>query len=278
MTSADAVAEAFLAACRAELKALKPGNVHVHAAGHGMTVADFEASALAAAPYVARPRLAVGERILGAVEATRAAVGQNTNLGIILLAAPLAAAAEHAAGRGLRASLRGVLAGLTRTDAALCFRAIALANPGGLGEAPEHDVRAPASTTLLDAMRLAAGRDRIAAQYATDYADIFNAGLPAAADPDLTVAAERVYWRLLRAMPDSHVARKHGARKAEAVRRLARLTERRLQAVAGSQDRPAVLLALDAVLKRRGLNPGATADLTVATLFARGLLFHIAET
>ena len=28
-------------ACLMELRALKPGNVHVHAPGHGMTVADL---------------------------------------------------------------------------------------------------------------------------------------------------------------------------------------------------------------------------------------------
>ena len=33
----------------AELEALKPGNVHIHAGGHGMTVRDFLMSAEAAA-------------------------------------------------------------------------------------------------------------------------------------------------------------------------------------------------------------------------------------
>ena len=52
MTEAD-ITDAFIAACRAELEALKPGNVHVHGEGHGMTVGDFEASAAAAAPHIA---------------------------------------------------------------------------------------------------------------------------------------------------------------------------------------------------------------------------------
>ena len=38
----DKISAAFLAACRAELDALKPGNVHRHSAGHGMQVAHFE--------------------------------------------------------------------------------------------------------------------------------------------------------------------------------------------------------------------------------------------
>ena len=94
----NAIAEAFIAACRDEIEAPKPGNVHVFADGHGMTVTDFLRSAEAAAPALSNPSLPVGARILAAVEATFAAAGMNTNLGIILLCAPLAAAAET--GRG----------------------------------------------------------------------------------------------------------------------------------------------------------------------------------
>ena len=110
-----AIADRFRDACRAELEALKPGNVHVHGEGHGMTVGDFLASADVAAPALAAPDASVGERILAAVLATRAAVGQNTNLGIVLLCAPLAAAAEREG--PLRPNLDRVLAGLTRGDA-----------------------------------------------------------------------------------------------------------------------------------------------------------------
>src|SRR5262245_56603725 len=88
------IGELFLAACRAELAALKPGNVHVHAGGHGMQVAQFEKSAEAAAPWVGAHDAKVGTRILRAVEASFAAAGCNTNLGIVLLCAPLAAAAD----------------------------------------------------------------------------------------------------------------------------------------------------------------------------------------
>ena len=48
-----------------------------------------------AAEPIARLGASVCARILGAIEATRAAVGQNTNLGIVLLCAPLARAAER---------------------------------------------------------------------------------------------------------------------------------------------------------------------------------------
>jgi triphosphoribosyl-dephospho-CoA synthase len=273
MMDALAIEKAFIAACHAELQALKPGNVHVHAGGHGMSVADFEASAAAAAPHIARTGARVGARILGAVEATRQTVGQNTNLGIILLCASLAAAAEHASGESLRPALAATLAGLDRDDATLAFQAIALANPGGLGEAPEHDVRDPAAITLVEAMRLAGPRDRIAYQYASTYADIFDLGLPAArAAADLTDAAAKVYWRFLTSIPDSHVARKFGLAKAEAVRAMARAVDASLAAAETDEEHMKHFLNLDALLKSDGVNPGTSADLTVATLFAFLLL------
>jgi triphosphoribosyl-dephospho-CoA synthase len=271
--TAEKIASAFIAACRAELEALKPGNVGAHGEGHGMTVADFEASAEAAAPHIAEAGAGVGARILAAVEATRAAVGQNTNLGIILLAAPLAASAERANGAGLRAALKTVLAGLTREDAALAFRAIALADPGGLGTVPEHDVRGAAETTLLGAMRLAADRDRIAYQYVSDFADIFDLGLAAAegaASP--AEAAAKIYWRFITTIPDSHIARKYGAPRAQAVQRLAQEVGKVLDRTADGRARTLMLLKLDTRLKAQRLNPGTSADLTVATLLARALL------
>ncbi len=54
------IAHAYIAACLAELEALKPGNVHRHAAGHGMDVADFETSARVSAPAIARAGARVG--------------------------------------------------------------------------------------------------------------------------------------------------------------------------------------------------------------------------
>jgi hypothetical protein len=92
MLAGDAVAAAYRDACLAELVALKPGNVHVFAGGHDMTTADFEASAAASAPAMGAPALSVGARIFEAIRRTREAVGCNTNLGIVLLCAPLAQA------------------------------------------------------------------------------------------------------------------------------------------------------------------------------------------
>src|SRR4029077_596617 len=134
----QAIAAAFEEACRDELEAPKPGNVHVFAGGHAMTVEDFRLAAHNAAPFIAAKGARIGERISRAVRACVGATGQNINLGIILLCAPLAAAAETGE-PDLRAAVTRVLEGLDREDARLVFEAILRASPGGLGEAPRHD-------------------------------------------------------------------------------------------------------------------------------------------
>jgi len=269
-----AIANAFRAACRAELEALKPGNVHVHSPGHGMTVADFLVSAEAAAPAIARAGAGVGARVLAAVEATRAACGQNTNLGIVLLAAPLAAAAEGS--EGTRARLRRVLARLTVEDADLAFRAIRLAAPAGLGRSDRHDVADPPAVTLLEAMRAAANRDRIAFQYANGFRDVLELGVPRlrrcrAEGWTDAQAVSAVYLGFLACFPDSHVVRKHGSLLAEKVRRRAAALEALLGRTDGHERCRPQLLAWDGELKARGLNPGTSADLTVASHFAAAL-------
>lgn len=275
-----AIAAAFRDACAIEIAALKPGNVHVHAPGHGMTGDDFLRSAEAASGPLCRVGAPLGARVLGAVEATRAAVGQNTNLGILLLCAPLAMAAEQ--GRALRAALAAVLARADIADADAVFRAIVLASPGGLGEAPEHDVRAPATVTLHAAMAAAASRDVIARQYATGFADIFDSGVPAYADASARAwpapwAAVAVYLGFLATFPDSHVQRKHGPEAAAALREEAQPWRECLAAAEPAALAPH-LLAWDAALKRRGVNPGTSADLTVASIFAHSLMNGLRST
>jgi triphosphoribosyl-dephospho-CoA synthase len=274
---------AFRTACEAELAALKPGNVHRYGDGHGMTVADFQRSAAAAAPHLAGAGSAVGARILAATEATWAAVGCNTNLGIVLLCAPLAVAAEQAfaadgqlAATALAAATRTVVETLTLHDAELAYRAIAKANPGGLGTASAEDVRNAPTVTLRRAMELAAAQDRIAHQYASGFADLFAVALPwlrhaLATGRDEATATSGLFLTLLGRWPDSHLLRKFGDSTAQSVSAEAR----RFADLYAGMAWPILfhrLLDWDGRLKASGLNPGSSADLTVATLFAHHLL------
>ncbi|HEY4846864.1 MAG TPA: triphosphoribosyl-dephospho-CoA synthase [Methylocella sp.] len=265
------IAEAFIASCRDEIEAPKPGNVHVFAEGHGMTAHDFLRSAEAAAPALSNSALPVGARILAAVEATFAAVGMNTNLGIVLLCAPLAAAAQR--GGDLRESVKQTVAGLTRLDAESAFKAILHAAPAGLGTAFRHDVRGPADVTLLEAMREAAGRDRVAFQYTSDFTDIFETGMGTLASARASgwpapwpVAA--VYLAFLAGFPDSHIARRNGPEAAARVQIEALEVRKRLMNAANPAETLQDLLSFDRRIKAWGLNPGTSADLTVASVFA----------
>ena len=265
--------QAMRSACLRELRALKPGNVHVHAPSHGMTVADFETSAEAVADVFTLPHLAVGERIYKAVEETRESVGTNTNLGIILLSVPLAHGALLDQAGDLRPRLSSVLAGLDMADAELAFRAIRLANPAGLGQSEHHDVHAPARVSLHEAMAEAAERDLIARQYSTDFDDVFAFGLPLYREAlarwgDEDWVTTRLYLGYLSRFPDSHIARKFGLEQAEKVRLRAEPYEQQLREAQDPALSKDALLAFDEALKTEGLNPGTSADMTVATLLA----------
>lgn len=278
------IRDLFLRACWLDVAVRKPGNVSVFSAGHRMQAQQFVASAEAAAAPLLRPGARVGERIDSAMAATWQAVGCNTNLGILLLCAPIAAAAEQEGAcrdaAALHRALAQTLAALDVDDARAAYRAIARANPGGLGEAPEQDVRDEPSLGLRDAMALAADRDRIAFQYAHGFDDLFGLGLGRlprgfalmsgapgeAADAPTARAVQRVFLGYVGAIPDSHIVRKHGEAVAHTVMAAAQAWADR----DAPGDDPA-FAAWDESLKAQGINPGTSADLTVATLFLAGL-------
>lgn len=281
---------AYLTACQAELEALKPGNVHRFAGGHGMDVAVFERSAAVSAPFIAAPGRPVGWRIREAMRATWAEAGMNTNLGILLLCGPLAIAAERAepvtiVGSGIESlgtALAETLDGLVLQDAADVFSAIAMASPGGLGRRSEHDVREAPRISLLDAMRIAAPTDEIAAQYADRFAGVLNIGVP-----EIRRARARgrqgmwpvvdVFFAFASGFPDSHVARKFGPDAAESLRLRMAFVSNQLSRLGDEADKQAMLLDFDAELKGEGLNPGTSADLTVASIFSDVLATKLEE-
>ncbi len=268
----------FLAACEMDVAAFKPGNVSLESPGHGMTADDFLASAVAAAPHVTDPALGMGERIYRAIEATREAVGCNTNLGIVLLTVPLIHAAQHRMpGDTLARQLQDSLAALTRKDAEWVYRAIRLAAPGGLGESPRHDVRDEPAVTLLQAMQEAAERDRIAYQYTHCYADILGPGLISLHQGRIhwgseTAAVTSTYLGFLAGFPDSHIGRKHGLSTAGKVQAMAFDCIASLNRCADWTCAETHLRDLDKALKSADFNPGTSADLTVATWLADRLM------
>jgi triphosphoribosyl-dephospho-CoA synthase len=258
-------------ACLWEATARKPGNVHRYADFDDVGYLDFVASAAAIAPAIDRAeQRPVGETVLEAIRATRRLVSTNTNLGMVLLVAPVAAVPR---GHSLQTGIGDVLRGLTVADARAVYEAIRLAQPGGLGTAPEQDVRDEPTRTLWEVMALAADRDLIARQYANGFREVWDIGLPSLLQGlqkvlSLEEAIIFCHLSLLSALPDSLIARKRGLAVAEEASRRARDVLGR--GWPHSDDGQQALADLDAWLRTDGhaRNPGTTADLVAACLFA----------
>jgi triphosphoribosyl-dephospho-CoA synthase len=250
-------------ACIWEATARKPGNVHRYRDFDDSSYTDFLLSAAAIAPAMTTAcQRRVGATILDAVQATRCVTGTNTNLGIVLLLAPLAAVPPQ---ETLLGGIGRVLSGLDVQDARLAYEAIRLATPGGLGQVAEQDVRQEPTQTLRQAMALAAQRDLIARQYANGFTDVFDDGVEALSTGlhrtgSIEGAIIAAHLHLMANHPDTLIARKCG-------RNMAEEAARRAQAIvdAGWWG----LSRFDAWLREDGhkRNPGATADLLTASLF-----------
>lgn len=257
-------------ACVWEATARKVGNVHPTACFDNTDYVHFLTSALVLGETRLTPETRVGQAILTAVVGTKEAVGLNTNLGIILLLIPLMKAGDVP---DFRRAVGRVLGELNVADARDAFEAICLASPGGLGDAPEQDVREEPTVTLLEAMALAADRDLIARQYANGYADVFDFGVPAFADAlerfgCVEAAVIDCQFRWLAEFPDSLIARKNGPAVAADVRTRAGDIVK-LGGIATPEGRAAAVV-FDKHLRGPGnkLNPGTTADLVTACLYA----------
>lgn len=270
MTPAQ-LSTAYIQACELELQAFKPGNVSVYSDGHDMTVEDFRISAKVSAVAIVNPDYGLGEKIFYAVKATQEAVNCNTNLGIILLCAPLITAAYQVTETlPLRQALEQVLANTTVTDADWVFKAISLAAPGGLGESKQQDVKETATVTLRQAMELASQRDRIALQYVNGFKDIFDFAIFRYNEMqncffDKCWAAVAVYVGLLSHYPDSHIVRKYGDQHNRWVSEQMSKVGSALKTYA-QPELMDLLYKVDKDFKAKNINPGTTADLTVATV------------
>jgi triphosphoribosyl-dephospho-CoA synthase len=258
-------------ACIWETTAACPGNAHRYRDFSDISYVDFLVSAAVVAPHLEQaPGQSVGTTVLEAVRATRLAVATNTNLGVLLLLAPLAAVPRN---DDLRLGVLHVLEGLDVNDARAVFEAIRLANPAGLGDVPEQDVKEEPTRPLREIMALAAERDLVARQYANGFREMFEDGLPVLTRTlqtglSMEEAIIFCHLHLLAKYPDSLIARKRGLAEAEEASQ--RAQETIAQEWPHSPRGRDALADLDHWLcaAGRGRNPGTTSDLVTACLFA----------
>jgi triphosphoribosyl-dephospho-CoA synthase len=272
-------------ACLLEACAPKPGNVNRHYDFTDSSLEDFLLSAEAIVPaFENAAHKGIGHIIWQAVVDTRRWVRSNTNLGMILLLAPLVkacltdsdiAGSDPVRQKGVehvRERLSALLKSLTVEDARLAFTAIRLAQPSGLGRVSQADIAEEPSVTLLQAMALARDRDAVAREYVTDFEITFETGLPALKEAlsrgeRFFNAIVHSFLTILSQVPDTLIARKKGQ---DAARQVSNWSGRVL--LEGGIFTPLGrerLAEMDRGLRdtTHSLNPGTTADLTAAAVF-----------
>lgn len=264
------LALAVQTACTWEATARKAGNVHPFARFKDLTYDDFIKSATAIAPVLKRTvKEPLGITVLEAIRATRAVVDANTNLGMVLLLAPLSKCSPMKDGmQGWREQLAKLIDATTIDDAKHVYEAIRLAAPGSMGKVAQEDVATTPTKSLRDVMALAADRDLIARQYDHHFADVLAEGVPALmggweqhGSVESAILTCQLHW--LSRFPDSLIVRKLGLEQAREV-------QRRAQAIDLTRpDGRRLYAELDGWLRADGhtRNPGTTADLITACLF-----------
>ncbi|MBI2478238.1 MAG: triphosphoribosyl-dephospho-CoA synthase [Planctomycetia bacterium] len=265
------IAQCASLACLLEATTPKPGNVHRGADFEDLCFYDFVVSAVAIGPAMAAAQQhGVGVAVLEAIRTTRSLVPSNTNLGCVLLIAPLAAVPPE---QSLQEGIGSVLGALTARDAELVYEAIRLATPGGLAHVEDMDVHDVPPRDLIEGMRLAAHRDLVARQYTNGFAEVLNCVVPwlqegQAAGWSLSTAIIHTHLRLMGEFPDSLIARKCGIQVAEDA--AARAKHVLTSGEPGERAYEQALTDLDFWLRSDGhrRNPGTSADLIAAGLFA----------
>lgn len=279
--SIEDVAIAAQLACLLEVSAPKPGNVSPGRHFVDVRYEDFLTSSIViGGPMAGADKRSLGATIRLAVDETARWARSNTNLGIVLLLAPLARAALLETGKKgvgthfqrLRDAVRLVLDETTIDDARDVYAAIRRALPGGLGRAVVQDVASEPTLTLLEVMRLAVERDAIAREYATAFEGTFETGVPVLCQARLDGlswddAIVETFLILLAKNPDTHVIRRSGAAVAADITRQAQnaLDAGGVRSPAGRR----AIEQMDTALRdaRNSGNPGTTADLTAAAVF-----------
>jgi triphosphoribosyl-dephospho-CoA synthase len=211
--------------------------------------------------------------------------GGNTLLGTVILLSPMAVAAGMTPTKGslnllsFRKNLKLIVESTTSQDAVDLYKAVEIANPGGLGKAPDLDLNDPTSKkrildeeiSLYKVFKIAEGYDTICSEWINNYHVTFDLAYPSlqrhlknTSDPSAAIV--QTFLEILAEVPDTFIARKAGAEKARQVSSEARKVVE-LGGLNTSRGRNA-LARFDQELRKQSnlLNPGTTADVIAAAL------------
>ncbi len=292
----DIAANAVLA-CLLEVSSHKPGNVnryrdfkdtkfeHFLATSASFYKPAYEAAfrgSLSSRGKIDYSQIGIGYLIREAVErADKFHGGGNTNLGISILLIPLCAAAGSIMSRDnkieierLKDEAGKIIIETTYKDTYELFRAINIANAGGLRVVEEYDVRDKNSIndiirnniSFYDIMGITE-RDTVAAEISNNYKITFETGYNGLMEEytstkDINLAILKTFFMILSEYPDSLIVKKTSRKVGEEISNMAKeILKMGLKKEAIDE--------LDDYLRSRGnlYNPGTTADITAASIF-----------
>jgi len=285
-----------------EVSVQKPGNVSFETGFQGTRAEHFLASAVAVGPTFQKAAQRGVEVLEGRLEAGKVGVGElikvcamnvavwqqggNTILGTIMLLVPLAVAAGMTAQKKdtaidfsvMRRNLKTVVKSTSAVDSVHLYEAVDIANPSGLGGAPDLDVSNPNSKErlikenvgLFEVFKLAQDYDDICHEWVNNYPVTFDLAYPYLEQQlnhkPLNVTIVHTFLKILSTRPDTFITRKVGKEKALEVSSEAKIVLELggLETMKGRKS----LKAFDKKLRSSGnkCNPGTTADLTASAL------------
>ncbi|MFC2154492.1 triphosphoribosyl-dephospho-CoA synthase [Candidatus Altiarchaeota archaeon] len=297
----DKIAGSIELATVVEVSSFKPGNVSPEHDFEDTSYEDFLQGCIALRPtwrtavekgFQARTgdkhlsKIGLGELILDGVKRVKDShSGGNTHLGTIMLLVPLAAGAgvyiaQENRPQNLRMNVKNLLQHSTLDDAVDLYKAIRLAEPGGLGRDEELDIGEDESLkaieerqiSFLDIMRRSAKKDLVAKEISTYYPITFEEGFPAidsikSKTGNLRKAVVHTFLFILLRHHDTLIERKAGSEQAAEVSRLAEdvlqkggvISDEGLNSIREFHNH---LISTE----KNKLNPGTTADLTASSL------------
>ena len=261
--------------CDVEMESLKPGNVHKFSKSNDMSIKNFLRSSLIISKCLTKKNLNLGIKIINSVNEIQKKVKKNTNLGIILMLSPIVSVVLEEgiiSKEKLVRKIKTLIKKQSIKDSIHIFKAISITSPGGLGFSKKYDVNKLPKINLHKAMEYSKKRDLIARQYCNGFEDIYSTGIPAYKKfynkwGKVNWALTGVYLTFLKKFNDSHIARNKGKKIATNVRKEAQKYYFFLKRNKNLNKIKKKLLFFDKKLKSKRINPGTTADLTVATLF-----------
>ena len=219
----------YLESCLEELKVNKPGNHSLNSKIIGMYSEKFLLVSKISAKFLVKKNLSLGEMIFYSTKKCIDSINSNYNLGIILLCAPLMKALLKKP-VNLREELRKVIKDTGALESNLVIDAIKYANPSGLKKYKGISnvlEKKQEEKKIQEIMLISSSWDRISKCYVDNYSEIFDFGLPFFSSLKKRISREKaiqmLYLEYASKSPDSHLLRKFGSCKANAIMKMFRI-------------------------------------------------------